>query len=172
MRVGVITFLITCIAFADSPDDLDSKEGKMSQENGFRFTNGSGDATQFIQNKLDEAGKIGDEVFLPAGRYRLSGHLTVPSGVTLRGTWTAPHHARLRTGTVLLAYEGRGQEDGQPLISLNPSSSVQGITIFYPEQTIENIQPYPWTIQGRGMHNNVIDVTLVNPYKGIDKSRG
>jgi hypothetical protein len=132
------------------------------------FRDGSRDATEFIQRSLDEAGEAGDEVFLPSGRYRLEGHLTVPSGVTLRGTWTAPHHAQLRTGTVLLAYEGRGQEDGPPLISLSPGSTVRGFTIFYPEQTIEDVQPYPWTIRGSGMHNSVIDVTLVNPYKGID----
>lgn len=132
------------------------------------FRDGSKDATKSIQYALDEAGKAGDEVFLPAGRYRLEGHLAVPAGVTLRGTWTAPHHAKLRTGTVLLAYGGRGKADAPPLISLSPGSTVRGLTIFYPEQTIEDVQPYPWTIQGRGMHNSVIDVTLVNPYKGID----
>lgn len=128
----------------------------------------SNDTTESIQSELDEAGKTGGEVLLPAGRYHLVGHLTVPSGVTLSGTWTAPHHAQLRTGTVLLAHEGRGQEDGPPLISLSPGSTIRGLTIFYPEQTIEDVQPYPWTIQGRGMHNSIIDVTLVNPYKGID----
>jgi len=126
------------------------------------------DATEYIQKELDKLTKTGGEVFLPAGRYRLDGHLNIPSGVTLKGTWTGPHHARLRTGTVLLAYKGRGKEDNPPLISLNPGSAIQGLTIYYPEQSIEDIQPYPWTIQGRGMHNSVMDVTLVNPYKGID----
>jgi len=129
---------------------------------------GDRDTTEYIQQLLDEAGKDGGEVFLPPGRYRLEGSLTIPPGVTLRGSWTAPHHAQLRTGTVLLAYGGRGQEDAPPLISLSPGSTVSGLTIFYPEQTIEDIRVYPWTIQGRGMHNSVIDVTLVNPYMGID----
>jgi len=132
------------------------------------FQDGIRDATEFIQLKLEIAGEAGGEVFLPAGRYRLEGSLTIPPGVTLKGSWTAPHHARLRTGTVLLAYGGRGQEDMPPLVSLSPGSAISGLTIFYPEQTIEDIKPYPWTIQGRGMHNSVIDVTLVNPYKGID----
>jgi len=133
------------------------------------FQDGARDATEFIQQLLlEKAGKAGGEVFLPSGRYRLDGSLTIPPGVALKGSWTAPHHARLRTGTVLLAYGGRGQEDAPPLISLSPGSTISGLTIFYPEQTIEDIRVYPWTIQGRGMHNSVIDVTLVNPYMGID----
>lgn len=132
------------------------------------FRDCSRDATNAIQSALDKAGKSGGDVFLRAGRYHLEGHLTIPSGVTLRGTWTAPHHAQLKTGTVLMAYEGHGKEDDPPLISLNPGSAIQGLTIFYPQQSIEDVKPYPWTIQGRGMHNSVMDVTLVNPYKGID----
>jgi hypothetical protein len=129
---------------------------------------GSIDATESIQQELDKAGKTGGEVFLVAGRYRLNGHLTIPPGVTLRGSWKAPHHACLNTGTVLLAYEGRGDENEMPLITLSPSSAIRGLTIYYPEQNIDDVQPYPWTIQGSGMHNSVIDVTLVNPYNGID----
>ena len=132
------------------------------------YADGSIDATKYIQNELNEVGKTGGEVFLPAGRYRLDGHLTIPPGVALSGTWTSPHHAQLHTGTVLLAYEGRGKEDAPPLISLSPGSTIRGLTIFYPEQNIDDVKPYPWAIQGRGMHNSVIDVTLVNPYKGID----
>ena len=132
------------------------------------FRDGSRDATELIQRNLNEAAKSWGEVSLHAGRYRLDGSLTIPPGVTLGGAWTAPHHARLNTGTVLLAYGERGQEDGQPLIKLSPSSAIRRLTIFYPEQKIEDVQPYPWTIQGGGMHNSVMDVTLVNPYKGID----
>ncbi len=132
------------------------------------LNDGSKDATEFLQNALNKAGEKGEEVFLPPGRYRLDGHLIIPRGVTLKGTWTAPHHANLRTGTVLLAYEGRGNENAEPLISLSPGSTISGLTIFYPEQSIDDVKAYPWTIQGKGMHNNVIDVTLVNPYKGID----
>jgi len=51
---------------------------------------------------------------------------------------------------------------------LRSNSSVRGLTIYHPEQTIDDIQPYPWVIQGSGTHLNVMDVTLLNPYKGID----
>ncbi|MBD3180898.1 hypothetical protein GF312_01330 [Candidatus Poribacteria bacterium] len=133
-----------------------------------KLRDGTQDATENIQRDLDKAGEAGGEVFLPPGRYRLDGNLTIPPGVTLRGTWTSPHHARLNTGTVLLAYAGRDKENDPPLISISPNGTVQGLTIYYPEQTLEDIKPYPWTIQGRGMHNSIIDVTIVNPYKAID----
>ncbi len=120
-----------------------------------------------IQKALDEAA-AGGEVFLPAGRYRLEKGLVVPPGVTLRGTWQAPHHAEHRKGTILLAYAGKGSETGDPLIRLSPNSCVRGVTVYYPEQRIPGTVPYPWTHPGEGMHCSVIDVTLVNPYRGID----
>ncbi len=121
-----------------------------------------------IQKALDAAGKDGGEVFLPAGRYRLNSGLKVPAGVTLSGTWQAPHHAEHRKGTILLGYAGKGRESGEPLIHLSPNSAVKGITIFYPEQKLPKPFVYPWTIQGEGMHCSVMDVTLVNVFKGID----
>jgi len=132
------------------------------------FEKGTRDATEAIQSALTKAGQKGGEVFVPPGRYRLDGSLTVPSGVTLKGSWNAPHHARLKTGTVFLVYAGKGKEEGSPLISLEPGSCISGFTIYYPEQNIEDVKPYPWTIRGRGMHTSVMNVTLVNPYKGID----
>ena len=130
---------------------------------------GSDDATQEIQDELDLAGDSGGgEVYLPPGRYPIQESLTVPSGVTLAGSWQAPHHAEGLLGTVLEAYAGRKQEDGPALIEMKPSSLVRGMTIFYPEQTIPGTVAYPPSIRGRGMHATLIDLTLVNPYFAID----
>jgi hypothetical protein len=130
---------------------------------------GETDDTSAIQAALDKAGQVhGGVVQLPAGQFRLDGALTVPPGVTLQGVWKAPHYSSPEVGTTLLAYGGRGREDGPPLIMLETNSSVRGLTVYYPEQTVEDIQPYPWTIQGRGTHVNVSEVTLLNPYNGID----
>jgi len=126
------------------------------------------DCSAAIQKALDAAAaEGGGRVFLPAGSYRMDKPISIPSGVTLAGTWEAPHHAQLTRGTVLLVYAGKGRENDPPLVKLAPSSAISGITFFYPEQTIPAV-PYPWTIQGEGMHGSVINVTLVNPYKGID----
>lgn len=130
---------------------------------------GKTDDTQAIQKALDAAAAArGGAVCMPSGMYLVAGSLTVPEGTTLLGEWEAPHHANTGQGTVILATGGKGDENATPLINLNQSSCVKGITIYYPDQDPRNIQPYPWAIQGRGMHGSVIDVTLVNPYKGID----
>ncbi len=123
-----------------------------------------------IQKALDEAGKAGGgEVCLPAGTYRIEGSIVIPSGVTLRGVWQAPHHSDQIWGTVIHAIGHRGEEDGPGLIQLSPSSTVQGLTIYYPEQRFPDIVPYPWAIQTKGgMHGTVLDITLVNAYQGID----
>ncbi len=129
---------------------------------------GTADDTAAFQKALDSAAKGGGIVFVPAGTYLVKGTLNVPQGVTLRGVWEAPHHADIGKGTVIHATGGAGDENGTPLITLNQSSCIRGVTIFYPEQDIDDVKPYPWTIRGSGMHCSVIDTTLVNPYKGID----
>ena len=130
---------------------------------------GQTDDTSALQAALNQAGQTGGGIVqLAAGQFRLDGTLTVPPGVTLQGVWQAPHYSSPEVGTTLLAYAGRGQEDGPPLVMLESNSTIRGMTIYYPEQTVDDIQPYPWTIQGRGTHLNVSEVTLLNPYKGID----
>lgn len=129
---------------------------------------GTADDTAAFQAALDAAAEKGGIVSVPAGTYLIAGSLSIPQGVTLKGVWEAPHHADIGKGTVLYATGNKGNEDGPPFITLHQSTCVRGVTIFYPEQDVTDIQPYPWCIQGMGMHGSVIDVTLVNPYKGID----
>jgi len=134
---------------------------------------GKADDGPAIQAALDEAGaRGGGVVALPAGQYRVNGALVVPSGVTLAGVWETPHFSTPAQGTTLLAYGGRGQADGPALILLKDNSAVRGLTIYYPEQTAADVQPYPPAIAGAGTHLNVSEVTLLNPYVGIDFSRG
>jgi len=111
---------------------------------------------------------VADDSVFCAGKYRIDKPLNVPEGVTLAGVWQAPHHAQLSKGTVFRIHAGKNDENGPPAVTLNPSSAIKGITFFYPEQRIPDAIPYPYTIQGRGMHNSVIDCTFVNPYKAID----
>jgi hypothetical protein len=126
------------------------------------------DQTAAIQAKLNQAAKAGGgEVRLPPGRHVVLGNLTVPTGVALSGSWEAPHHGIVASGTVLEAYAGRGDEAAAAFITLRPSSAVRGLTVFYPRQRLDDIQPYPWTIHGEGMHNTIENVTLVNSYNGI-----
>ena len=63
---------------------------------------------------------------------------------------------------------GRGKADGPPLITLKPNAVVRNMIIHYPEQTLPEVVPYPWTIRGDGELCQVIDVTMTNPYQAID----
>jgi hypothetical protein len=130
--------------------------------------NGVKDDTAAFQAALDKAGRTGAVVEVPPGQYRLNGTLSVPEGVTLEGVWRGPHTSQLDKGTTLLAFAGRDDEDSPPFISLHTGSTLKGVTIFYPEQKQTDVHPYPWTVQGRGQHYNVIDVTIANAYNGID----
>lgn len=128
---------------------------------------GKTDDTAAVQAALNAAAKTGGTVFLPAGQYLIAGSLTIPTGVSLKGSWEAPHHGVCDRGTLLLATRGRGTEDGPALLELQPSSSISGLSVYYPEQKPDDIVPCPWTIHGQGMHNTIENVTLINSYNGI-----
>lgn len=134
---------------------------------------GQADDTPAIQAALTAAGgQGGGTVFLPQGRYLVKGRLTVPGGTTLMGVGRAPAmYSEQAPGSTLLAVEGAGQTEGPAFLTLTgPNSTLEGITVFYPNQVIaDEPVPYPWTVRGGAGHNvSLIDVLLVNPYQGVD----
>jgi hypothetical protein len=107
----------------------------------------------------------GGIVFTPSGQYKITGNLLIPTGVTLRGDWANPETATGVKGTVLKAYAGKGDENGKSFVQLEQSSGITNLSIWYPEQSINAITPYPWTIeQLTGDNATVQNVTLVNSY--------
>ncbi len=130
------------------------------------------DDTAAIQSALTAAGaKGGSIVFLPVGNYYIGGHLTVPANITLAGVWRAPTAYSQNKGTTLLAVENAGNTSGVPFITLTgPNSTLEGVTIFYPDQVLNNPPTqYPWTVRCSGGDNPTIqNVTMVNPYLGVD----
>jgi hypothetical protein len=141
---------------------------------------GKTDDTAAFQKALDAAAQAGGGVVYAArGNYFFSGHLNVPSSVTLKGIWeSVPSHVGLRNagaakptddGTTFLATENRGKEEGPPFITLNNNSTLKGVVIYYPEQDpAEEPKPYPWAIALRGKNPAVMAVELLNAYNGID----
>lgn len=126
------------------------------------------DDTAAIQRALDATGATGGGiVFLPTGNYFVESHLNIPSFVTLQGVWTAPVWGQM-SGSTLLAVEGEGDENGPPFIMLQPNATLKGVTIFYPNQDPDDIKPYPWCIAGIRDNPSIIDVTMINPYLGVD----
>ncbi len=117
--------------------------------------------------KAAEAGNFC--VFVPKGRYLINGNLEVPPNVMLEGVFRGPSGRNKDQGSVLLATAGAGNPGGKPFITLHQSSTLRGLSIFYPEQKMKNPPtPYPWTIRGSGDNISLLDVMLVNPYQGVD----
>ncbi len=144
---------------------------------------GTNDDTAAFQKALDTAGQTGGATVLaPAGNYLFSGHLNVPNGVTLKGTWeSVPSHIGIRNpgspkptdgGTTFLVKENRGKEDASPFLTLNANSTLKGVVIYHPDQNpAEEPAAYPWTIALRGQNPAVIAVELLNSYNGIDATK-
>jgi hypothetical protein len=136
------------------------------------------DATASIQKALDQAGSDGGGiVYLPAGWYRVEGHLTVPANVELRGASAVPNRdqAGASGGTVLMAYEGRGTvepDTATALVTLaGDHAGVRGLRAFYPENNPagpDGLVPYPYAIRGNGTATYIVNVGLPNAWNGVD----
>ena len=95
--------------------------------------------------------------------------------MTLQGAYRTPasgYHEGNREweGTVLLAYAGRGSQDGKPFIYLAGQMAVlAGIMIHYPETTFDIVPPapYPPCIFSDKFNITIMDCVLYNPYEGI-----
>ncbi len=125
------------------------------------------DDTAAIQKAMDSAAKTGGVVYLPPAKYLVSGSLKVPVGVHVKGAAASPQYITPLIGTVIMATGGRDNEDAPALFELGDSSSVTGLTVYYPEQKPRDIHPYPWTFHMVGGDNTVENVTLINSYNGI-----
>ena len=144
---------------------------------------GKTDDTAAFQKALDTAALAdGGVVYAPRGNYFFSGHLKIPSAVTLKGVWeSVPAHNGIRDGgfakptddgTTFLVTEGAGKEDGPAFITLGQNATLKGVVIYYPEQIINGEpKPYPWAIAMRGKNPAVLAVELLNPYNGIDATK-
>jgi len=126
------------------------------------------DNTRPFQSALDAAAKSGAVVRVPPGRFRFNGHIAIPEGVCLEGSWRGPHYPDPRKGATLEVYEGRDKEDSQPFVKLAANSTLKGLSFYYPEQKASDIRPYPWTVSVRGDRASVIDVAMANSYNGVD----
>ena len=136
------------------------------------------DATAAIQRALDDAGADGGGVvYLPAGRYRIETHLTVPANVELRGSSAVLNRSQgtLSNGTVLFAYQDGA--DSPALITVaGANSGVRGLRVFYPDNgfaTPDSWQVYPPAIRIDGADDAyVVNVAIENGYQGVVAEAG
>jgi len=156
---------------------------------------GQQDSTAAIQRMLDVcANNGGGTVYLPAGRYLVSSLIRIPAFVYLHGDWNDPDAPDFNGeyGTVIMAKVAAAEEEIRSgvladrddiyanfpaLFRVGGSAGLIGVTIWYPEQDINHVTPYPFAVEipgfaGDGGHINQIastvkDVTFINCYKGI-----
>ena len=120
--------------------------------------------------------------------------LNLPSSVQLRGDWADPELNQGKVlGTILEVRVGKDapnyngtveswwndSQAGNALrttytsiadrfIDMNSGTGVTNLSIWYPEQDINAIKPYPWTLfQPNGDCATIENVTLVNAYNGF-----
>lgn len=143
---------------------------------------GTADSTVAIQNAINDCyASGGGTVWMPAGTYKVTGTINVLSFVTLRGDWRDPDVGSGSYGTVISAQIASG-DAGPVLFQIGGSGGVMGLTTFYPNQSIATGAPVPynytfsipssaWTGQaGTQMCSNIINVTMLNSYRGIGVS--
>lgn len=137
---------------------------------------GKEDSTKAIQQALDDVyAQGGGTVFMPVGQYLVTGTITVPQGCMLRGDWQNPDTAdALAYGTVILAKTPELDEKyladrtRSPLFSLDNRSTLEGVTVFYPDQDINNVKKYGYTVYSQAPScTNIRNITLLNSYRGI-----
>ena len=134
---------------------------------------GKADSTAGIQQALDDCyAQGGGTVFLPVGDYRITSTVTIPAFTVLRGDWQDPDEGQ-EYGTVILADVESEDSLVDGTFRLGASGGVYGLTVYYPDQSIEDVQPYPFVFyfnskhQGKGMHlPTVRNCTVINGYYG------
>jgi len=84
------------------------------------------------------AQRVAESCIFPPALNLIATHQTVPGGTALVGVGRAPEMYSPKTpGSTLLAVEGAGSTEGTPFITLlGPDSTLEGITVFYPNQIV------------------------------------
>ncbi|HEC41818.1 MAG TPA: hypothetical protein ENI20_03210 [Bacteroides sp.] len=139
-------------------------------------SSGSIDVTGAFQKAIDLVfGMGGGAIYVPEGRYRFDGSLIIKEGINLRGDFIVPEGQPV-SGTIFEVYSGRNSPASNPFITIRGCATLDGFTIWYPEQDAASIVPYPPSIQfvrnSNGRYSKhatrVRCINLVNSYFGID----
>ncbi|GHU98456.1 hypothetical protein FACS1894211_02210 [Clostridia bacterium] len=130
---------------------------------------GSADDTDALETALETARERGGGiVYVPAGKYRLTRTVDIPSGVTLIGQWRAPTAGDYAGQTVLIADLAGGKDDGAAFIGLSECSCLKNINVYYKNQSVDKPIAFPYAIRALSYSVAVVNVTLINAYRGMD----
>ncbi len=138
------------------------------------IANGKVDDTKAINSAISYATEHGGGiVWLPVGDYKIDGTIFVSPGIVLEGAAWRTMGMPSNT-TTILAYPSSTSTKSSflkpvmPTIALSDGAVVKDLVIYYPKQDLNNVIPYPPAIGGSGNMMTVENVTLINPYIGID----
>lgn len=126
---------------------------------------GKKDSTPAFQKAIAAVGEMGGGlIYVPAGQYRIYGNIDLhPHKVVIHGAFSKKE----RVSTVLLAYQGKGKEEGKPFITIRGKScGLKNLGIYYPDQGRKGFTPYPFTIAS-GPAVLLENLSLYNSYQGI-----
>ncbi len=131
---------------------------------------GQSDSTDAFRAALKQAESLGGgTVWVPAGDYLISDTLTIPPLVTLHGDWNDPDAADFNGdyGSVIHAVTSPKSKKG--IFVLKECAGVCGLTVYYPDQRIENVQLYAPTfvLKGNTRLRTMRNITLLNSYIGV-----
>ena len=137
---------------------------------------GQEDATKAINAAIAAVyAKGGGTVYLPAGQYKVTETIKVLPFVSLVGDYNAKAatDGSGEYGTVILAYPESVDADFPALFEIGGSAGVCGLTVYYPEQDINDVKPYGYTVYGERPRMVMLrDLTFINSYQGIGACLG
>ena len=124
------------------------------------------DISDVLQKAIDDLARTGGTVYLPAGSYNVSKHITVRDGVELRGAVSWPQSF---SATAIVTDFGKDDPDGLPLISLKAGAGLRGIGFLYSCQSdTQDLHPCSYTVRGEGEGVYLVDVAMTSGWNGVD----
>ena len=169
----------------ESSDELIVADAVVTDEPYFADPSGQYDSTTAIQNAINAVHNAGGgTVYLPSGNYLITSPLVIRPFVSVIGEFYSPDSESVGEtgyGTVFLADVESTDDEMPALITVEGSAGVRGLTVFYPNQDIDDIKPYPFTfyIPGLGdggdatnyMLMTIENLTVINGYRGVLASK-
>lgn len=133
---------------------------------------GETDCAGILQKAINDLFEMGGgTIFLPVGRYRLCSQIIIKPFVTVMGDWQDPDKGN-EVGTLIVADVESSDTLNPALFNVGGSAGAVGLAVWYPDQKLDNVKPYPYTfyVDGYGsnyMLSTVRNCTLINSYRGI-----
>lgn len=168
---------ITLVSTEYSTEDVVVADVMITPDNYDVDPTGEKDSTAGIQQALFDVEKQGGgTAFLPVGDYRITKILRIPAFCVLRGDWQDPDLGN-EYGTVLLLDIAESDEMTMGTILLGASGGAYGLTVYYPNQSLDDVKTYPFTFyfnrehQSKGSHMPTVkNCTIINGYRGVGAS--